>query len=352
MIRYYLTVRTGYTLDNYSVHDIWRFLKNDPNIEKVHCSSAQDLLEFIREHHHNPTICLLVYYYEHRDTFILDILDRVNEYKVFSMKLVFFTFDYWFRPDNPYNDIRKIIYKAKNHHVITFARDLAQLEYLHGTDYAIFQNLLFFNLWCCYASSFIPFNTNPINKICVSGTISPVAYPERMACIRLKNVIRLPIENDEVRTPNNNYSKRLNMYRCCFSSAPHVIVEGIQKRVNTHLLVLKIFEILAAGSLLLCPDTEEPYLNAIGLVSFKNCIIADMNQLSTVIKYITRYRRRIDRIRKEGQDYARKYLNSSVRYKQLLNILDRSFGYPLVGLDASGKVAHEELASRDALFKN
>ncbi|KKM05032.1 hypothetical protein LCGC14_1758200 [marine sediment metagenome] len=324
MKRYYLTVRTGYTLYNYRVHDIWRLLNNDPNIKKVHCSSVQDLLAFIKKYHHKSTVCLLVYYYQHPDTFILDILDRVNEYTTFRMKLVFFTFDYWPRPDNPYNNIRKVIYKAKNHYVVTFAKNLSQLEDLHDMGYADYaRKLIFFNLWCCYESSFVPFNENPINKICVSGAVSS-AYPERIRLCKLQNVIRLPIKKTEVRTPNNIYNKRINEYIACFASSVHVHSLTTKKKVNTHLILLKVFEILAAGSLLLCPKSEKPCLKKMGLISMKNCILLAPHSSSLTIQYITNPNNReiIDGIRRQGQEYARNHLNSATRYAQLFTILE------------------------------
>ncbi len=327
MTRYYLAVRNGYTLYNFRVHDIWRLLNNDSNIKKVYCRSAQDLLEFIEEHHLNCKSCLLVYYYQHPDTFILDIINRINKYKDFSMKLVFFTFDYWHRPDNLYNNIRKVIYKAENHYVITFAKDLAQLEYLHHTSYISYsQKLIFFNLWCCYESSFILFNENPISKICVSGAVSP-SYPERMTLTKLPNVIRLPVEKTEVNTPANDYNKRINKYIACFASSVYVHSLTSNKKVNTHLILLKIFEILASGSLLLYPKIEESFLNKIGLVSMENCIAISLFPICdaiSVINYILHPNNKkiIDNIRQKGQEYARKYFKSSIHYNQLLSILE------------------------------
>lgn len=49
----------------------------------------------------------------------------------------------------------------------------------------------------------------------------------------------------------------LNKYFVCFSSSIYVPVKGKCRRHNTQTILLKTFEILATGSLLVMPTTEK-----------------------------------------------------------------------------------------------
>jgi hypothetical protein len=94
---------------------------------------------------------------------------------------------------------------------------------------------------------------------------------------------------------------------------------------NTHLILLKYYEILASGSLLLCPKSEEKQLNNIGLYSDANCIICSMEDIEKIVSYITDEKNRghIDVIRKAGQEHAINSLNGNIKYQQFREILGK-----------------------------
>jgi hypothetical protein len=96
--------------------------------------------------------------------------------------------------------------------------------------------------------------------------------------------------------------------------------------VNTNMILLKTFEILASGSLLLMPLTEEKYLSEIGLINKVNCILLDFEKdLNEQINDILNINNRdyVNNIRYNGYIHAKNNLNTENKFnnlKYLLNI--------------------------------
>ena len=84
---------------------------------------------------------------------------------------------------------------------------------------------------------------------------------------------------------------------------------------NCHSILLKTFEILASGSLLLVPLHEKKYYEQIGLFDNKNCMLVDIISDKTIddkIEYITNLSnsRIIDSIRRNGKNFCEDNFNS------------------------------------------
>jgi len=139
---------------------------------------------------------------------------------------------------------------------------------LKATDRWIFQNI-----WCCYNSSILEFCQQPIRKLAVSGNIKKEPYPERYQLAQFgrnkykENIQVLNFDQHE----GISYSQRLQKFEFCFASSPHVFCPGSKNRKCAEFLVQKVFEIIAVGSLLVCPTYLKPHLEKIGLVHRVNC---------------------------------------------------------------------------------
>jgi hypothetical protein len=192
-------------------------------------------------------------------------------------------------------------------------------------------NIIKWRLHNCYDSCFIEFNNNPINKVLVSGDLHREAYPERYKMKKFNNTEIKKNKDDS--NNEGDYARFLNNYICCFSSSVYpenlsLYDKNTKKSVrsNSHVILLKNFEILGAGSLLLNPLTEKPYLEKIGLIEDVNCMFIDMTndkKIREKIDFILDHKNRkfIDKVRTAGQEHGRKNLNSKKKYNELKNII-------------------------------
>ena len=193
------------------------------------------------------------------------MINHINTYETIDCKIVFFTFDFWMR-GSPFLDtyVTEVLH-TKNHYTITFARDIEHLNIFHNIAYSP-ARIRFMNLWSVNKTSVMDFNHNPIKKILLSGQWHK-AYPERKRLRELKSphIEVYEYNNRDTRTINNHYNLILNKYIACFYSSVYVKAKkGNKNRVNTHLILLKLFEILGAGSLLIVPNSEVEYISELG----------------------------------------------------------------------------------------
>jgi len=246
--------------------------------------------------------------------------------------------DWWFNSSyiknkkkyqsNIYN--QKVFKNNKFKHVVS--TDYQTLGYFLNQDFKKYKsNIIEFYPNNCYDSCFIKFNNNPIIKVLVSGSSNKEPYPERY---KMKQFNNIEIKNNRDGSNNEpHYAKFLNNYLCCFSSS--VYPENLSmynnktkkySRTNCHSILLKNFEILGAGSLLLKPLTEKPYLSKIGLVEDVNCMFVDMRddkKIQEKIDFISEPNNRqfIDKVRKAGQEHGKKNFTSKKKFEQLKNII-------------------------------
>jgi hypothetical protein len=325
-MKYIVFLLDGYTEFNKKSHDLYLYFKEDDKFDCKENVNINYILNFILENKDNEDICVICYS-QKRQQYELEMIKYLNLFKKenFKLKIFIFTFDFWFRGDAPYSKVIKLIFKAKNHYVFTFANNMKQLNDAHNYDYTAYTDKILFdtNVWNCYNSSYTIFNNDPIEKICVSGAASPISYPERAYLIKLSgqnnNIISLNyVKNDGC------FTEKLNKYLCCFTSSVYVKHLKNNKVMNTHMILLKVFEILASGSLLLCPIAEEKYLNKIGLYDNVNMLLVDMNKFIEMQKYILLLENRdiINGIRKAGYEHAKENLNSKIKYIEIKNKIE------------------------------
>lgn len=292
---------------NYKAHDICN--KYLPKYCEVKYLDQQQSVDFIKIH--NEKECV-IYFYQHGSSgeFHYPILQFLQQ-NVIIANIFFFTFDFWQKTN--YHDI---VFKATNYKVIMFPT-LQELNHIRNFDFTPYcHNFIYNNIWCCYDTSFISFNSNPIHEILISGEIDQITYPDRFEMTKYKHTIKLKrtiVEDGK----NDNYNKNLNKYVACFASPTYRTNLTTNKIINTHIILLKTYEILAAGSLLVMPLSEETYLKKIGLINNIHCILIDMTsniqqQINSILSNSS-----IHIIRENGHEYAKKYLNSEKKFKEL-----------------------------------
>jgi hypothetical protein len=225
----------------------------------------------------------------------------------------------------------EVVKNNKFKHLI-YGIDYNILGYFLNQDLEKYKsNIIRWSFHNCYDSCFNKLNKNPINKVLVSGDLLKEAYPERY---KMKNFNNIEIKNNRDGSNNEaHYAKFLNNYLCCFASS--VSPENLSlynkktkkySRTNCNVILLKNYEILGSGSLLLNPLTEKPYLEKIGLIEHVNCMFVDMTndkKIQDKIDFIlnSKNRKFIDKVRKAGQNHGKKNFTSKKKFQELKNIL-------------------------------
>lgn len=318
---------------NVKCHDLLNIhMKNSNRFTIFHMKTIAEFEEYV-ENNNNSNVVAIIYYCLQQYPITLPLMQKIASYDSTKLKLkiLVLTYDYWHNGfTKPYLNSIKFLHTPKNHYVHSFAENLEQLGLYHNVNYTPYKDkYIFLNLWSCYNSSFVKFNDNPIQKIAISGNKDRNTYSERHILTQKAKKDKRIVNLQFVRNNDLSYNERLNQYICCFSSSVRVrsIITRSRKYYNTHLIILKYFEILASGSLLLCPDTEEIQLNRFGIYNNINCIMTPMKSIDEKIDYILNpeNREEIDKIRKAGQEIARTQLNSKNKFDEFLSVLDNKF---------------------------
>jgi hypothetical protein len=318
--RYYLINIQDYMKDNMKAYEFYKFFNND-SLFTVLNLTLDETKDFFKNNH--DKVILLN---DNRKAH--DIL--VPYCSKFDNNKYVFIYGDWFWTNIGFekefnNNIIKLICIESHEKLLNFLNINIDKK-----------KLIPFNPWSCYDNSFISFNPNPINKILLSGRGIDNEinyYPDRFKLSKFNsNQIALKkngkkyskILSSEILT--NKYSIYLNKYICCFGGSTYRKNYSQNKIVNTNCILLKNFEILAVGSLLLNPLTEKPYLEKIGLIENKNCMFIDMSndkKIQEKIDFILdpKNRKFIDKVRKAGQEHGRKNLNSKKKFEELKNII-------------------------------
>ena len=322
------------------------FLLNDKNNHKIINPKAQEIYFFLKKKcinlyknipeikdfiYKNNNENTYLYYYPRvkRNNFFFEFINLINSIKL-KINIYVFTFDFWIGSNLNYchNIWAKKVFKAKTYKVICFSNNLEQLNFYHNFDYTKFkENIIFNNIWCCYDKSFCNFNNNPYKKLLLSGCVINNIYPERFILNNLigkTNYINKYNYNlNDVKNNTNNYNLILNKYFACFTSNVYVQKnDEFKKFYNTHILLLKTFEILGSGSLLVMPKKEENYLKKYGLIHNENCYLIDFNkniieQIHFIFDNINKY----NIVREKGQKLAKEKLNSVLKINEIKKLL-------------------------------
>jgi hypothetical protein len=292
----------------------------------------EETVQFLEKNRNSTEHSVVFYICEIQTNYLTDILEYLDQQEEFLLRTFVVTFDFWLRSPKCYEDFTRKVFFAQNHYATTFAIDVNQLNRVHkeGFDSG---KILFLNLWSVYRLSVLPFNPNPINKILLSGAINKNHYPERflVSKIRSKVIAKYPYNQRDNHNCDNNYNQVLNRHLACFCSSVYIKPKNEHTYINTHVILQKVFEILAAGSLLVIPDTEIDYLANIGLVNRKHYFACRMSRFQEIARHITDRNNRtlINSIRMAGQRFAIDNLNSEQKYKQFKSLITAVPSNPL-----------------------
>ena len=140
---------------------------------------------------------------------------------------------------------------------------------------------------------------------------------------KYKNICKYKYNLNDVNKDTNNYSLKLNKYFACFSSCVYVQrSKEFTKYYNTHIILLKTFEILASGALLVMPKKEEEYLKKIGLRNNENCYLIDFNKnIIQQVKHIFHNINKYNIVRKKGQELAKEKFNTFRKFDEIKKLL-------------------------------
>jgi len=301
-----------------------QMFKKDTTV-KYENKKVDEILSYIDENKNNANKCI-IFHSHSRSYNEVKILDYISQYdsECFLLKIVFFIYDFWPKNISPYKDAMTRLIKVKNHYLFTFASDVERLSIIWNDNKIRERShkIICDDLCCAYPLSFVEYNMNPKMKIALSGSHTKLFYPERALMYDLskqnKNIEVMAIKKE---SDSNMYSRRLSQYICCFATSVFINHTKESKIRSTNTIPMKVYEILASGSLLLYPRSEEKYLNEIGIYNNVNCILCDISEpsINKMIDYIldANNRKTIDNIRKRGQEHAEQNLNMDVRYQQI-----------------------------------
>lgn len=321
----YIIIKKDSTLNNPKCHELLNiYFKNNYNILYL---SYNDTLNFLYNNWQNQDIKIFFYTFNNIDDYENNLLDFI-QINIFYCKIFFILNDWWKIPDShqiKQNNFIEKIYNATNYKVITYSNNIEQLNSYFNKKLDMYkENILHINLWSSYSTAFTTFNTNPIDKILLSGNAN-YCYPEREIMLNINNVIYYTYNIDDITTFNDNYNKELNKYIACFTSSVHIYNETEKKYKNTNMILLKTFEILASGSLLLMPLTEEVYLQKIGIINGENCILLDFDKcLNEQINNILDINNRINinKIRYNGYLHAKNNLTTDKKFNEFILLIN------------------------------
>tara|TARA_Y100000389_G_scaffold192882_1_gene220905 strand:+ start:590 stop:919 length:330 start_codon:yes stop_codon:yes gene_type:complete len=99
-----------------------------------------------------------------------------------------------------------------------------------------------------------------------------------------------------------------------------------KKYESSNNILLKVYEILAGGSLLLYPKDEEKYINEIGLYDKQNCWLIDKeNNIPEQCSYIINPNNRgqLEKIRLAGYNHAITNLTKEKLLKPLIDFFEK-----------------------------
>jgi hypothetical protein len=331
---------SGWGIGYFKMSRVLYFFKNDDTFIYKPVEDYNDLFNFLDSLINTKTKTVIVLFYKNDYPYprLMNLLNYSDKISSNITIIPVQSRDWWYNSSYIKN---KKKYQSNIYNQIVFKNN--KFKHVIDIDYKTLGNFLNQNLekykhniisWAmhsCYDSCFIKFNKNPINKVLVSGSVTMDAYPERY---KMKQFNNIEIKNNRDGLNNEgHYARFLNNYLCCFASSVHPESLSLYNnktkkysRTNCHIPLLKNYEILGAGSLLLNPLTEKPYLQKIGLIEDKNCMFIDMsnnNKIQDKIDFILdpKNRKFIDKVRKAGQDHGKKNLNSKKKFEQLKNII-------------------------------
>lgn len=238
----------------------------------------------------------------------------VNFFKENNIKIIISTADFFRLSEKFVNYINSILYD--------------NIYFIDAAEYQMFRNVTHINIdqqkyktLIFYADdNYInkQFNENPINKILLSGTISPTIYPER---VKFYTYYSQNKHKCDLLDRNNNldYATVLNKYICCVSTS----VSLRYARQSIGFVLNKTYEICAVGSLLLAHDNMLNELTRLGFIDMETCIIYNDTNIDEKVNYILDINNRkiIDEIRMNGKKLIETKYTKKHFIENIYNIL-------------------------------
>lgn len=305
------------------------------NNYKIVNKNIDNIKKFIDEKNSKNNVLVFIHS-TNIDQFDLNVVEYLQKSKNIICNIYIIVQDWWvasnFRKVSK-NHFRKDILKAQNYKIIVIAENVKMLSNFNDVDCLEFtDNIICYNYWGIYKLAIVEFNNNPYKKILISGNLHGKCYPERQYMKNLNNkfINVYNYNNDDVSKifiSDNNFSKELNKYLCCFMSSVYVVNIKQGKNENTHIILLKTFEILASGSLLLVPSYEEPYLKKIGLIKGEHYLTLNFNDdMNNQINYLFEESNisNVNKIRYNGYMYGLNNLTNKQRFIELNEIFIKS----------------------------
>lgn len=181
----------------------------------------------------------------------------------------------------------------------------------------------------------IEFNDNPLKKILLSGCIGKNdIYASRNKLFKMyksndNRIDYLPhpgwkknVGKVSRAYVGKDYAEYLNRYICGFTSSGTVNLYGY----NCVVMISKVFEITAVGTLLLCDIKIHNEMKELGFNNFSNYIEYDDSNMNQIINYILDPKNRdvIDKIRKEGRKLTLSRHMAIHRSKQIDEVIEEN----------------------------
>lgn len=315
--------RTPLNVDHFSVvntyiNDIKHFTINEA-IKFININKNNSDTIVIRNSY---TICINNKGVQTSSHFFYDIVEYIyNNISNIKLKFIIFTNDWWIRSPIKHNKIIKYIFKCPSNIKVLTHSNIDIISNFHNINYTQYKS----NILNLLSHSVLPkdiqkYNNNPDNKIIVFGDYTRLTYPYRVKIAHNNKYVE---KCDKL--PYAKFKKKINDTFACFTSSVHPNNYSNNKWESCNAILKKVFEILAGGSLLLYPKDEEKYLNKIGLVNNKNCILIDMsNDIVNQCKYIIdpNNRKEIEKIRFAGYNHAISKLTQKEILKPLISFFN------------------------------
>lgn len=276
--------------------------------------------EYIAEEHYYMVECLQKQY-----NYLTLPLSQKHFYKFNNCKIIFITYDDYIIGDNDNDNNNMIFYRIDD--IITEDKNklLVRITNCKNSNFIFSVYAYLFNnknIYKYYKFNkdklfYIPysvpgkfncdFNLNPKNKLLISGyfddKIIPYSFRYYMSKLAQKNDFIDILKHKGYNNNNNikgiNYINLLNSYLCCFTCC-----------TDYKYIVLKHYEIIYSGALLLCSDKIKKELNELGFIDMKNCIFCNIKNVNEKLKYIFNpiNRNEIDRIRLNGYILSKNHI--------------------------------------------
>ena len=265
----------------------------------------------------------------------LDYIRLVNhKYSKSKNTFYFFSYDWWDRQSKSFLNYKSINIKF----IGVWPEDKNLINYLIYAPYKNSTNhndldtrCLYFRFHSVYDKSILNLNNNPIIKIGLSGALTSgheliESYKYRWF-IKDNKYVEILKKDECFKKDSNSFNLRLNSYLCNFTSSIHFLNTLTNEYQCINVALLKIYEILGSGSLLLFPLQEETTTKKLGLINKKHYYLIDMEaDLDSQFSYLLdpKNRKEVDEIRNNGQKFGIENLSSKQLIEEFIKLIENN----------------------------